>query len=133
MKTSATCQDRLWKRVYGDFERSMESVKRRSGGDGGVETPVPIPNTEVKHPSGDDSWPCACENSSLPGLFFVLYENRTFLFLIKRIFSTKILISHAAQNLFVCLDPVDRVFMMGGKIFIGSFKTIAAKESPRSR
>lgn len=69
MKTSATCQDRLWKRVYGDFERSMESEKRRSGGDGGVETPVPIPNTEVKHPSGDDSWPCACENSSLPGLF----------------------------------------------------------------
>ena len=64
--------------MYGDFERSMESVKRRSGGDGGVETPVPIPNTEVKHPSGDDSWSCACENSSLPGLFFVLSSYRTF-------------------------------------------------------
>lgn len=54
-------------------------------------------------------------------------------FLIKRILSTKILKSYTAQNLFVCLDPVDRVFMMGGKIFIRSFKTIAAKESPRSR
>jgi hypothetical protein len=32
-----------------------------------VVTPVPIPNTEVKHFSGDDSMACPCENSALPG------------------------------------------------------------------
>jgi hypothetical protein len=28
--------------------------EKKSGGDGAVDTPVPIPNTEVKHRSGDD-------------------------------------------------------------------------------
>jgi hypothetical protein len=39
----------------------------RSGGDGEMVTPVPIPNTEVKHFSGDYSYACHSETSSLPG------------------------------------------------------------------
>ena len=35
-----------------------------SGGDGEVDTPVSIPNTEVKHFSGENS---ECEDSTLPG------------------------------------------------------------------
>ena len=42
-------------------------TSERTGDEGEVETPVPIPNTEVKHFSGDNSWPCACEDSTLPG------------------------------------------------------------------
>ena len=34
-----------------------------------MDTPVPIPNTEVKHHSGDDS--TLCENSTLPVPFFL--------------------------------------------------------------
>ena len=38
------------------FECSDEdSKKERSGSDSMMETPVPIPNTEVKHHNGDDS------------------------------------------------------------------------------
>ena len=33
----------------------FESILRGSGGDGMMDTPVPIPNTEVKHHNGDDS------------------------------------------------------------------------------
>ena len=33
-----------------------------------MDTPVPIPNTEVKHPSGDNSYACHSEDSELPGL-----------------------------------------------------------------
>ena len=36
------------------------------GNDEGV-PPVPIPNTEVKHFSGEDSYACHSENSSSPG------------------------------------------------------------------
>ena len=36
-----------------------------SGDDGVVDTPVPIPNTEVKHYSADDS--TVCESRTLPG------------------------------------------------------------------
>ena len=36
-----------------------------SGDDGVVDTPVPIPNTEVKHYSADDS--TMCESRTLPG------------------------------------------------------------------
>ena len=32
-----------------------------------MDTPVPIPNTEVKHLSGDNSMACSCEDSTLPG------------------------------------------------------------------
>ena len=39
-----------------------------SGGPSGVEPPVPISNTEVKHPSADDTaWATGWENRSLPG------------------------------------------------------------------
>ncbi|MGN8809560.1 hypothetical protein ACTNED_09890, partial [Absicoccus porci] len=32
-----------------------------------------IPNTEVKHSRGEDSWACPCEHSTLPGPFFLLF------------------------------------------------------------
>jgi hypothetical protein len=42
-----------------------------SGGSSGVEPPVPIPNTEVKRPSADDTAPATeWENRSLPGGIF---------------------------------------------------------------
>ena len=45
--------------------------EKKSGGDGAVVTPVPIPNTAVKHRSGDDSRPRkGLENSAPPGFFF---------------------------------------------------------------
>ena len=37
-----------------------------SGDDGEVDTPVPIPNTEVKHFSAENST-CMCEDRTLPG------------------------------------------------------------------
>lgn len=40
----------------------------KSGGDGAVGTPVPIPNTEVKHRSGDGSRATG-ETSAPPGFF----------------------------------------------------------------
>ncbi len=36
-------------------KNTVTSLKEKSGGDGAVVTPVPIPNTEVKHRSGDGS------------------------------------------------------------------------------
>ena len=39
--------------IIASFERTI-SLKKKSGGDGAVDTPVPIPNTEVKHRSGED-------------------------------------------------------------------------------
>ena len=39
-----------------------------------METPVPIPNTEVKHFNGENSWACPCEYSKLPVLFFVVFN-----------------------------------------------------------
>ena len=36
-----------------------------------MDTPVPIPNTEVKHFNGDNSWACPCEDSKLLGHFFM--------------------------------------------------------------
>ena len=47
------------------FERTFSQLWK-SGDDSEVETPVPMPNTEVKHFRGEDSWACPCENSSLP-------------------------------------------------------------------
>ena len=46
----------------------LEETHRRSGSNGMMDTPVPIPNTEVKHHRGEDS--TLCENSTLPVLFF---------------------------------------------------------------
>ena len=40
------------------------------GDDSKVDTPVPIPNTEVKHFNGEDS---LCENSKLPIIFFCIF------------------------------------------------------------
>lgn len=40
-----------------------------SGGNDGEVPPVPIPNTEVKHFNGDNSWACPCEDSKLLGFF----------------------------------------------------------------
>ena len=40
--------------LISSFEKSTRFLKKkRSGGNGEVETPVPIPNTEVKHLSGE--------------------------------------------------------------------------------
>mgnify|MGYP006330998793 CR=1 FL=1 len=47
------------------FEGPWE--EKKSGGNDAVGTPVPIPNTEVKHRNADDSWTeTSCENMSLP-------------------------------------------------------------------
>ncbi len=45
----------------------MNPLKKESGDDGAVDTPVPIPNTEVKHRCGEGS---LGKNSKLPGSFF---------------------------------------------------------------
>ena len=39
----------------------------RSGDHDGMDTPVNIPNTEVKHPDGENSWTRSCEDSTSPG------------------------------------------------------------------
>jgi hypothetical protein len=36
--------------------KARKSSKKKSGRDGGEDTPVPIPNTEVKLPSAEDTW-----------------------------------------------------------------------------
>ena len=36
------------------WENNISLKLKKSGGDGAVDTPVPIPNTEVKHRSGED-------------------------------------------------------------------------------
>ncbi len=42
-------------------------MKKESGDEGEKETPVPMPNTEVKVLSGEDTWrETARENSTLP-------------------------------------------------------------------
>ena len=51
------------------FSRNIEPLKKKSGGYGAVVTPVPIPNTEVKHRSGEGSWGTG-KNSALLGFFF---------------------------------------------------------------
>ena len=56
-------KDLLKKILLFSFERSCS----RSGDISEVVTPVPIPNTEVKHFSGEDSYACRSEKSSLPG------------------------------------------------------------------
>ena len=46
-------------------------MKEKSGDDGEMDTPVPIPNTEVKHLSADGS--TMCKSRTLPGPSFFLY------------------------------------------------------------
>ena len=38
-----------------------------------METPVPVPNTEVKHHSGEDSTAVRKEHAAGPSSFFILY------------------------------------------------------------
>ena len=67
---------RAWKekRDYYPVLNVLEDIQReRSGSDSMMDTPVPIPNTEVKHHNGDDS--TLCENSKLPVLFFVFFSS----------------------------------------------------------
>ncbi len=49
-----------------DYYLVLSDLKKtqQSGNDGMMDTPVPIPNTEVKHHNGDDS--AMCDNSKLP-------------------------------------------------------------------
>ena len=56
---------------YSVFREQPE--KRRSGDDAGVVTPVPIPNTEVKHSRAKNSYACHSESRSLPGLLFFIF------------------------------------------------------------
>ena len=46
---------------------SFEGLTFRSGDDDEMDTPVPVPNTEVKHLSGDNSYASHSEDSKLPG------------------------------------------------------------------
>ncbi len=47
--------------------RMRRKTSERSGDNSGEETPVPIPNTEVKLSSADDTWrEAAWESRSLP-------------------------------------------------------------------
>ena len=66
------------KELLSGFECPEGYLKRRSGNDSMMDTPVPIPNTEVKHHRGEDS--TLCENSSLPVLFFIFFINTLFIF-----------------------------------------------------
>jgi hypothetical protein len=48
--------------------RKDDNSSSRSGGDSEEDTPVPIPNTEVKLFSADGSWGATpCESRTLPG------------------------------------------------------------------
>ena len=49
------------------FSENNKYIKK-SGGNDAVGTPVPIPNTEVKHRSGEGS-SFGGKNSTLPGFF----------------------------------------------------------------
>ena len=50
-----------------EFEEEGEIDKQRSGDDSGEDPPVPIPNTEVKLSSAEDTWwATARENMTLP-------------------------------------------------------------------
>ena len=57
-----------------DWYSVLSDRAQRSGGESGVDTPVLIPNTEVKHSSGENSWACPCEDSTLPGLYRRSYD-----------------------------------------------------------
>ena len=52
--------------LISSFQRTMFS-QIKSGGDSAVDTPVPIPNTEVKHCSGENSR--NGKDSESPGFF----------------------------------------------------------------
>lgn len=56
------------KKVTSENVYSEEQYSFLSGGEGGVDPPVPIPNTEVKHTSAEGTWGATpWEMRSLPG------------------------------------------------------------------
>ena len=61
-----------------------ERFGKKSGGDGTVDTPVPIPNTEVKHRSGEGIQ-LVGENSALPGFFLFFLFIFLLLFYVKKL------------------------------------------------
>ena len=73
-----TNRSRAWPKRQASLKEEKLTVRfwvswrrlARSGSNGMMDTPVPIPNTEVKHHRGEDS--TLCENSALPVLFFIL-------------------------------------------------------------
>ena len=75
-------------RIFGcQFLSRVRWARRRfSGGNGEVAIPVPIPNTEVKHLSGDGTAPGRVwESSTLPGFFWkpgLLMESGLFFLLL---------------------------------------------------
>jgi hypothetical protein len=58
---------------YSVFKNQLRKI--RSGNDSRVVTPVPIPNTEVKHSNGEGSMARSCENSKLP-VFLLFFFGR---------------------------------------------------------
>ena len=62
-----------------------------------MDTPVPIPNTEVKHRSGEGIQ-LVGENSALPGFFFILFIYFSIIVLCKKIIiSDKIFIVYIKE------------------------------------
>ena len=55
-------------------ENDSDKIKKESGDDDVVDTPVPIPNTEVKHHSG---YGIVRESGKLPGSFFSSHSLKT--------------------------------------------------------
>ena len=50
-----------------DVQVVLRRFRRKSGGDSWVDPPVPIPNTAVKHPYAESTWPeTAREARALP-------------------------------------------------------------------
>ena len=60
------------------WEITTRGASDRSGDNSGEETPVPIPNTEVKLSSADDTWrEAAWESRSLPVHFLYGFDIQT--------------------------------------------------------
>ena len=78
--------------------KDLSFRKEESGDDGVVDTPVPIPNTEVKHHSGDDS---VSKSSTLPVLFF--YSLAPFWGIVFIIFNKNNLYTNSCIQVFVVI------------------------------
>ena len=62
------------------------TLKKVSGGNNGKETPVPIPNTEVKLPGADDTWVITPRESRSPPDYMKKICDNTGLFLYIQIY-----------------------------------------------
>ena len=73
-KSGASSDSMARRNVHSDIRFSKDagetSLGGKSGGDGAVGTPGPIPNPEVKHRSGEGI-PGRGENSAPPGFFLL--------------------------------------------------------------